>query len=128
MAISMEFLVLAGVLGLIPAVIASNKGHSFLGWWFGGALFFIVALPMAIMLKPDAANLTKRGEARKCPYCAELIKPEARVCRYCGRDLPPVPVTLRPQKERMTVPLGMAVAVVVVAAAVVMVSAFTLTR
>ncbi len=23
-----------------------------------------------------------------CPFCAELILPEAKVCRFCGRELP----------------------------------------
>lgn len=81
-------LLIAMMLGVIPGLIANNKGYSFWSWWLFGALLFIVALPLAIMLKPDTGELVSRGEGRQCPFCAELIKPQAVVCRYCGRDLP----------------------------------------
>lgn len=43
----MEFvltLAIAALLGLIPANIAKNKGHSFGLWWFYGWMLFIVAI------------------------------------------------------------------------------------
>lgn len=43
-------LVFAAVLGLLPASIASDKGHSFVGWWLFGAVLFIVALPCALLV------------------------------------------------------------------------------
>lgn len=85
---------IAVFLGLIPAAIASNKGHNFLVWWFFGAALFIVALPLAIMLKPNTNEIEQSqiqsGEMKKCPYCAELIKKDAVICRYCGRELPTI--------------------------------------
>jgi hypothetical protein len=54
-------------------------------------------LVLLFLLAPIAAGTAfvigrlARGETRKCPFCAELIKSEAVVCRFCGRDVPVSP-------------------------------------
>ena len=87
----MEILLLSVVLGLIPAAIARSKGRSFFGFWVYGTLLFIVALPHAILAKPNVSALEAQqianGAHRKCPHCAEVIKREAKVCRFCGRSV-----------------------------------------
>jgi zinc-ribbon domain len=48
------------------------------------------AIVLSILLGPIGwliAGLSK-GNLRKCPHCAEFVKPEATVCRHCGKELP----------------------------------------
>ena len=83
--------IVAIFLGLIPAQIAKSKGKSFGWWWLFGAALFIVALPMALLMDPEPAEIEKqklRLGLVKCPFCAEYIKTEARVCRFCGNEIP----------------------------------------
>jgi hypothetical protein len=86
----MSLLLIVILIGLIPAKIASDKGRSFVGWWFYGSALFIIALPHSLMISPDAKALEQQQLAeglKQCRHCAELIKSDANVCRYCGRDL-----------------------------------------
>jgi len=81
---TVDFVLLCVLIGLLPAWIANRKGYNFLTWWIFGALLFLLALPLALMMKPDG------GRRRACPSCMEWIDKRAVACPKCGRDVPPI--------------------------------------
>jgi hypothetical protein len=57
---SIEKMVVAILMGLLPALIAQAKGRSFVWWWIYGALLFLVALPHAGIIKSNQAAKERR--------------------------------------------------------------------
>lgn len=72
-------LVLAPLLGLIPAWIAHKKGRSFVLWWIYGTLLFLVALVHSLLIGYS-------GPSKKCGYCSAMVRQDAKFCPRCGHE------------------------------------------
>jgi hypothetical protein len=74
--------------GIVSAMIAVSRGRSGCAWLLLGVIFG--PFGFAVALLPKIENDPKESLA-KCPFCAELVKPEAVKCKHCGSELTPVP-------------------------------------
>jgi len=85
--------------GLLAGYLYSKRGRSSVVGFLGGVILGPIGIVLALVSSRDEKALAEKeranneervrqGEAKKCPFCAELVKPEATVCRFCGRELP----------------------------------------
>jgi hypothetical protein len=82
----------------VEAVILWCGVNAIIGYLIGKAKNEVGgAIVLSILLGPIGWLIAalRRGHLRKCPFCAEQVKPEATVCKHCGSKLPP------PTYERM---------------------------
>lgn len=86
----MTFLVVALVCGLVGAIVADHRSGEVLGGFLIGFVLGPLGVLIAAVKKPSQKQLDKMREKeglRKCPFCAEHVKPEAVMCRYCHSEL-----------------------------------------
>src|SRR5262252_9500068 len=107
-----EILICYMAFTFLGAIIAGAKGRSAIGFFLLGLFLSpLISIIAALVVKPNQKALEReamwKGESRKCPFCAELVRAEAIVCRYCSNELPPLPPRPAPVQPRRAPPAGM---------------------
>lgn len=85
------YIISSVVFGVACALIGYEKGRSQLYFALYGVLFGPLGFVMAAISRPNRHKLddldVSLGLVKRCPACAETIRPEAKACKHCGADL-----------------------------------------
>jgi len=97
--VTMEFLVIWLLFGVVCAILANNKGHSGCLWFGLGVLLGPIGLIIVLIIPKNESKVKKTaitsGRMKECPYCGELVAVGAIKCNHCTSDL-------RGQNNRMS--------------------------
>ncbi len=115
-----SWLILAVLLGLIPAAIASRKGYSFGRWWAYGTLLWIVAFPVSLFLKRrhrqavQEANGGQPAALISCSDCGHEVSTRAASCPHCGAPVQQTPAANPQASDNPVIPAPVVVVVLLV--------------
>lgn len=92
----MEIIILWIALCVVVSVYASRKGHNpafifFISIILSPLLGFLITLIRGAKREVIERKSIAKGDQKKCPYCAELVKYEALVCKHCGAEIGSTP-------------------------------------
>jgi len=83
------YLIVAIIVGITGAIVASNKGRNGVGWFVLCFLIPIAILPLLALESAKTSNEKHRRDGRyPCPRCAEWIMRAAVICPHCDTELP----------------------------------------
>ena len=80
----MYWLLLGAAIGVFAA---QRRGFSTVGGLVGG----LVLGPFAFLMFFVSGIVSADEQLRKCPFCAEWIRPDAKFCKHCRKDVPSRP-------------------------------------
>ncbi len=75
------------VFAFAPAILASRKGRSAVGWFLLALLISPVLTLIFVAVLPDLNQQKDLAGRVPCPFCKELIKREAVRCPHCRSDI-----------------------------------------
>jgi len=83
------FIIIWLALCIAVGFYAEGKGRSGVGIFFLSLLLSpLVGLVAALAMHPNEKKVAAAEGKKRCPECAEYIKPDARICRFCQYKFP----------------------------------------